>query len=526
MRRFEALLQSHSIRSNAVGNPLGRLWLGLMNLLAVPVFVHLLGTNAFGIVGLVASIQSVLALLDFGLAGTANREIATLRCTEAGGNIADTVRTFEVVYWGVAVSIGLGIAWLSGWIGGSWLAKQTLPPGDLRMAITLGGVALAVRWPVALYTGILRGFERQVLQNVVLVVAATTRVGLAILSLVCISRTIYSFLMAQALANMMEALLTGYAARRLANASGKGHFDLRVVRRVWRFSVSFNLIGAIGSLVSGCDKLLISKLLPLVELTYYSVAGTATGALQVAYLATQDSLFPRLSACWQKHDLAQIRLLYLSGLRTTQFICIGPAVVLCFFPSEVLNLWARSPELTEHVRPLLPILAIAILANCANAAPLTVLLAAGHTRLPLMVNASSLPFMIVLCCLAIRACGTAGAALCWVAFNLMCFGLYGRHCFKHILGDGVRPLFWGLPFPFLLAGAAVGAISKGLMPAAPKPALAVLWCSTTAMLSYASCLLVLNSEERRALVEPLMALGSLFLAQPRQPESRTAAVRP
>lgn len=510
MGRLRTLLQSQSLKWNFAGNMAGRLWLGVMSLVTVPVFVHLLGTNAFGIVSLVATFQSVLALLDFGLAGTANREVATLRAAGNRGQIADTVRTFEVIYWTVAVVIGLGFAGLSHWLANSWVPKQSLPPADIQMAIILGGISLAARWPVALYTGILQGLERQVLQNGILVLAATTRVGLTILALLFVARTVHCFLVAQALANVMEVLLSGYVARRLAMGGAKGRFNPAVVRRVWRFAVGFNLVGTFGMLVSGTPQLLISKLLPLVELTYYSVACTATGALQVVYLAAQTSLFPRMSACWHQGDLPQMRRLYLSGLRYTVYACVGPAMVLCFFSSEVLTVWTRFPEVVHHVRPLLPILALAILANCATAAPLTVLLASGHTQAPLLVNAISLPFMVAGCYLAIRAFGASGAAACWLGFNLICFGIYGRYCFTRIFPTGLRPLLYGFPLQFLIVGGCVSVISRLLMPDNLRTILLALWLFSTMIIACLVQILALKSEERCALVTTLKEYGLHF----------------
>ena len=489
----------------------GRLWLGLLNLVTVPVFVHLLGTNAFGIVSLVGTFQAVLALLDFGLAGTANREVARARAAGNRRHIADTVRTFEVIYWTVALVIGLGFAGLSHWLANSWVPKQALSPADIRMAILLGGVALAARWPVALYAGVLQGLERQVAQNGILVVAATTRVTLSILALLFVSRTIYCFLVTQALANVLELLLSGYVARRLALAGATGRFDLAVVRRVWRFAVGFNLVGTFGMLVSGAPQLLISKLLPLVELTYYSVASTATGALLVVSTAAQISLLPRLSFCWQQQDLVQVRRLYRAGLRFTIYASVGPAMVLCFFPAEVLSLWTRSPELTHFVRPLLPILALAVLANCAVGTPYSVLIASGHTRLAVLVNAVSLPFMAAGCFLAIRVFGVGGAAWCWLTFNCLCFGIYGRYCATRAFPTGQRLFLYGFPLEFLIVGAGAGVISKALLPNQPGNLLLVPWLLSTLVLVYLAGILVLKREERVVLAETLKRYGLQLL---------------
>jgi O-antigen/teichoic acid export membrane protein len=514
--RIKTLLQSSSLRLNFVGNVTGRFWLGTALLVAVPIYVHLLGADAFGIVSLVNALQAVLAVLDFGLAGTVNREVATLRGSANRAYIADVVRTFESIYWIVAIAVGLGVAGMSSWIAHSWVTEQSMPPGEIRTAIILGGIALAARWPVALYTGILQGLERQVLQNGIMIVAGTTRIGLTIAALYFISPTVYCFLITQAIVNIVEAIVTGFIAGRLATAGIKGRFDMAVVRRVWRFAASFSLVGALGSLASGADKLLISKLLPLVELTYYSIATTATGSLQVIFLAAQTSLFPRMAACWEQQDLAEMRRLYLMGLRFTVYICVGPTIVLSFFPVEVLTIWTRSPELAQHFQPMLPILAVAFLANCAQTASLTVLLAAGRTRIPMLVNAVSLPLMVIACFFTIPAFGTPGAAASLLAMNLMCFIIYGRCCFAKIFPDETQPFFWGLPVGFLVIGGLVGFLAKAVMPSNAGTMFQIFWLFLTIVSTYAGNIVVLNNEEHLLLARTLKKIGVSLQSLPRK----------
>ena len=214
--------------------------------------------------------------------------------------------------------------------------QKSLSPSEIQTAIILGGMMLAARWPVALYTGVLRGLERQVLQNVVLMAATTARVLLTIAALLLISRTVNCFLITQAITNVGEALVTGYVARRLIDPGHVGRFDLNVVRRVWRFAVSFNIVGALGTAASAADKMLIPKVLPLTAMTYYSVGALATGTLTMIYLAAAISLFPRMSYCWHRKELAEMNRLYQLNLRLTAYLCLGPVILLCFFPYEIL----------------------------------------------------------------------------------------------------------------------------------------------------------------------------------------------
>ena len=70
-----------------------------------------------------------------------------------------------------------------------------------------------------------------------------------------------------------------------------GRFDKTELQRTWRFALSFNLCGALGMLVMSTDRLLITKLLPINDLTYYAICLTATGPMLVIYIAVSSATF-------------------------------------------------------------------------------------------------------------------------------------------------------------------------------------------------------------------------------------------
>jgi O-antigen/teichoic acid export membrane protein len=500
------IISGHSLRWNFAGNLVGRLWLGLMSLCTVPVYVNIIGTNAFGVVSLLGSLQALLALMDFGLAGTANRELATLRTSKSTGEIADTIRTFEIIYWVVAIVIAFGVAAFSHWLAFNWLPRQALPPETLEFAIILGGLTLAARWPIALYTGILNGLERQVVVSGIVILTSSGRAAITVMALIFISPTASTFIIAQGIANAIELSIYAYIAHRLAKGGVRGRFDVAVVRKVWRFAVGLNLTGTSGMLISGAPQLIISKILPLVELTYYSVASTATGALQVLSIATQATLFPRLASCWHKRDLIKTQELYVGGVRFTVFACVAPAMALCFFPTEVLMLWTHSTEISTRARESLQILAIATLANTASATAYTVALATGQTRLPILVNAASIPLVIAACVTAISKFGIPGAAACWFAYNLACLVIYSRYCETTLFPKKDGRWLSAIPFEFILISIIVNALSRIMIPEGLRASLQAIWLTLTVLLNYSLALLVINKNEKQLLLESLKNL--------------------
>ena len=59
-------------------NFLGRGWGALLSIALTPVYIKFLGIEAYGLIGVFITLQSLLSILDMGLGTAANREMAVL----------------------------------------------------------------------------------------------------------------------------------------------------------------------------------------------------------------------------------------------------------------------------------------------------------------------------------------------------------------------------------------------------------------------------------------------------------------
>lgn len=129
-----------SIRRNVIANYLGQGWVAIVGIAFIPLYVHVLGVESYGLIGFFAVLQGAMQLLDFGLTPTLNREFARLR---SGGqtpqSIRDLLRSVEVVCAVVAVVMALLIAGASGWIAGTWLNVSHLEPALVSGAVKIMG---------------------------------------------------------------------------------------------------------------------------------------------------------------------------------------------------------------------------------------------------------------------------------------------------------------------------------------------------------------------------------------------------
>lgn len=404
----------------------------------MPIFVHILGAEAYGLVGLFASLQVVFTFLDFGLFSTVNREIA--RNTAVGGSSSvnkDLVRTFEAIYWPIGMAIGALIFGAAGWISANLVNARQLSPSDVRLAVAIMAFSIAVRWPVALYTGVLQGLQKQVLQNAVFIAALTLRTLGALAVIAWISPTITAFLLAQAAAGVAEVaaicILSWNALNRGSAEPPRWRADL--LKGVWRFALGFNAVGVLGVALSNVDRIIISRYLPLPEVGYYAIAGTAAGIMPLISYAVMAAVFPRFSAHAALGDRDSLARNYHRSIQAIAFPAVGITLALAFFSRDILFWWTRSAEIAQQACVSLSILAVANLFAALLNTPFVMLMAHGDTKVPLMMNSLNALIWIPALFLSIPAWGIAAAAAIWLAQNAVVLAVYSHRVGKALLDE-------------------------------------------------------------------------------------------
>jgi O-antigen/teichoic acid export membrane protein len=426
-----------SLRWNALANLAGRAWNAILSIVLVPVLVDLLGTDAYGIVGLVSTFAVVFAFLDLGLATTVNRELARFAAlSDDSGGQRDLVRTFESVYWATGVIVGLGLAATADWVAREWIVSDKLPIVVVRDSVAIIGASFAARWPIALYTGVLQGLERQVLQNGISILAATVRgVGGAVVVWL-VDRTVTSFLIWQLVCNIGEAVLFAAAAwLSLPKGSRWPRFRWRMVKRLWRFALAFNLVGIVGMVVSQFDRVVISGALPIATLGFYSVVSTAAGGTALISSAVCGAAFPRFTKAFVQRAHGELMRQYLLVNRVVAIASCSVGLTLAFFPGDILAVWTRSSVIVAAGQWPLRVLGVASLVNGLVGASYSLLIAAGEVRAILAVNVAAGGIAIPLMLLCIPRYGLVAAAAIWLLQNLWFFFAYQMLVTRRVLKE-------------------------------------------------------------------------------------------
>ncbi len=449
------------LRRNVLANVLGGSWAALLALVLIPVQVRILGVEAYGLLAFLASTQVLFSIFDLGLSPTITREVAK----DTSADLLRTrelVRSLSVLYWPIGIVLGTALFAGAGWLASHWLHLGSLPADRAEAAIRYGAVAIFLRWPVSLFSGVLAGRQRFDHLNALKAVVATVSAagGLAVLF---VTRDLLAYMAWTAFAAGIE--VGGYLAilaRAVPGLIGPPSVKMMFDRGVWQFAVGMGVINLLSMVLTQSDRILISKFLPIEVLGYYALAYYIVYGLSLVQNLVTSAMFPTFVKFNAAQALDDLRERYQTATQAFMYVYNLPIWVLVFFGHEILSA-ITSRSAADHAAPILAFLAIGFLFNAATALSYTASIASGNTWLPIRVNlvavAGYLPLLVVL---TLRW-GGAGAAAAWLVLNLYYLPTLLRSVHRKVLH--IESLSWlGRNFlPFVGAGLLVFAGAKGIV---------------------------------------------------------------
>lgn len=443
-----------TLRVNIIANYIGQAWLAIMGIIFMPMYIHLLGIEAFGLVGVMLSFQAIFQLFDFGIGGTVNRELSRYaHQADLRANSRDLVRSSEIFIWGIAAFIALALWLVSSFVANHWLNLESVSSSQAATAVALMGVAIALLWPSTFYINCLSGLEKQPQMNIAQIIFTTLRYA-GVLPVLWYSATIEAFLSWYALIGVLQSLVTGFMVwHYLPNCQRKARFKIQTLKATKKFSGGLFAIGVLALGVSQIDRIFLTSLRPLEEMGYYTLALSVAAGVGRIVQPMFNAIYPRFSRLVAQKNQEELEVLYHLSSQYLAIVIAAVTSVLVVFAYDVLFLWTGDAALASKVAPPMQLLVIGSALNGLINIPYALQLAHGWTRLAVGLNVVSLLLGIPVCFWAVQEYGMSGAAFPWLLGNLISviIGiplmhrhlLYG-HALKWFLKDNFPPLLVGI----------------------------------------------------------------------------------
>ncbi len=408
-----------SLKRNIVANIVGKVWSAGIVILLIPQYIKYLGIESYGLIGFYATLIGSMLILDLGLSTTLNRELAKFRAgNQSPADIRDLTFSLECIYWCVGLLISLSVVALSGFIAAHWVNAEKLSFPVVKQSVILMGIVMAFQWPISLYNGGLTGLEKQVLNNLIIVIMSTIRAVGVLAVLHFVSPTIQVFFIWQAVTSLLYVLIMRWGLwKELPRHHLKPRFSKDQVKVIWRFAAGMTGISIVTFFLSQADKIVLSKILPLSQFGYYSLAFSVSSSITLLTAPIIVAFFPRFAALSSRvlHD--ELIFTYHQACRLMAFFMFPFGFFLLFFMKNILLIWTRDMNTTENSFLLAQILIAGNMLNALMIVPYNLIIAGGWTKFAFIQNAIASIIIVPLLFWLTNMYGATGAACVWVLIN-------------------------------------------------------------------------------------------------------------
>jgi O-antigen/teichoic acid export membrane protein len=461
------------LRRNLIANVAGTLWFGALTVALVPVYVRLLGVEAFGLIAFQTTLAGIVALFDAGLSVTTNRELARLSVREGGSDEARVyTRTTELAYWGIAVTVGAILLALTPLLAGRWINTQHLDTRVATQAIALAVLAAILQFPYAFYSAGLLGLQRHVTVNAILIAGTTIRAAGSVVLLIAVARDVRLLFAWHAAAALLQTAAAAIALH-TALPAGQARFDRRVLGGALRFARPLAITSVLAAISTQVDKLAVSKLLPLSTFGQYSIAWMIAAAVALAVTPVQTTVFPRLSQLVATNNMPELKRAYHRASQTVAALLLPLAAVTTLFAYEIVLVWTGDAGVARAARWIAVLLVTGAMLNALSHISYAFQLAHGWTAPALIANGVQLAVMIPLTLFAVRSYGAIGAAAVWAILqaSFLAISLTVTHT-RGLPGEAHVVLLHDVG-PAFVASFAVAAAGRLLVRETTRPLLAL-----------------------------------------------------
>lgn len=394
-----------SIRRNSSYNLIGSTIPLILSLVTVPIYLHLIGAERYGVLAIAWLLLGYFGLFDLGLGRATSFRIAALRDASPQER-SDTF--WAALMANVAMGcIGGAILWFAARYFFSHLfnVAETIRP---EIVESIPWLALSV--PVATLTGVLTGAlqgREHFLQVNIISTASTTLFQLIPLFIVIIFGPRLFYLLEGALLVRMLALAwLMYACHKFIAKGSRPRLIVPEVKALLRYGGWVTIASLFAPMLYMIDRLAIGVVLNAIAVTVYTIPLQLTQRVAIVPSALTTALFPRLSSSTEEHQ-------HVLGVTATKVLCsiMTPAIVVAVFLIQpFLTIWVGS-EMAIKAAPIGRVLFAGFWANSLALVPFNQIQARGRPDLVTKILIGEVPPYFAALYFGLREFGLFGCAV-------------------------------------------------------------------------------------------------------------------
>ena len=381
-----------------------------------PFVVNSLGSTWYGIWAVTMQFIGYLYLFDFGVRESVIRYTSKYVARRQGGQL-NKILTVAFSVYGVVTLLVFAATAVLVYAAPYFLNFEPEYRSDARWTIALVGATIAQTFVFNVFSGVVLGLQRWVLNNVIGIIIVLVRTALIVVALKA-GHGIVMLASVQLASAIASGLATWVLAVRYLKDEGT---PMRLVRlkarqfkalfsRVFRYGF-FVLLNNIGQkLILTSDAIIIATYLPVVSVTYFAIAGSLIDPLRSLLASTAHVFAPVASNLHTQGKHAELGAAMVSGTKLILILALPVGVTFAVLGSEFIRLW-MGEEFAVPSGQVLAILGIAAVASTPSFVTNMVLYGISRHNISANLKLAEAAVNLTLCIILVRKMGILGVAI-------------------------------------------------------------------------------------------------------------------
>jgi O-antigen/teichoic acid export membrane protein len=407
------------VKKNILANFVGNFWSSIIGFIFIPIYIHFIGVESYGILGIFTTIQAVLSLMDMGLSGTTSREIAKHKNdTDKHRFLINFIFSIERIYFCLSIVMVTVLVFLSYFFANKWVNSQQLNPDTICYSFMLMALNFGVIFSSNMYLGGMSGFQKQVISNTIISGVSTLKAIGAIFVLYFISPTIIYFLIWQLLMSIVQLILLKINLWKIANPNKLiPEWNKEIIYNTRKYSLGLLTTSVLVIILTQCDKIILSKMVSLKEFGYYTLAFTLSNMLGLIVMPISSAVFPKFVELIAINNSKDLSILFHKTCQLISFILIPIGFGLFIYSEDLILFWTKNQEIAENSGKIFKYLALGTVFNNLMIIPYQYTLAKGWVRFGINITIVAIIFFLPFILFAAYKYGAYGSAIAWMVLN-------------------------------------------------------------------------------------------------------------
>lgn len=370
---------------NLIANIIGKFWNMISAIVFIPLYLNFLDFESFSIISFSVLLFSIILVFDSGMTASLSRELARAD-TDSNTKII-TFDTLKTTYLFISIFVILIAFIFSKSIAINFVKSDFFSLEKLSFYIRIISIGIGFQMFLNFSIAGIIALNKQVLANKLLIFWSLFRNGFVVLILYFYPR-LDMFFAWQTLSTIVFSIIALYYLTVFVKHKFEFnlYFDINNFKRIWRFTFGMFLLTLISVIVQQLDKLILSYLLPVTQLGYYSLAFTLSLFLVSSVNPFAITILPKLTAFFTNKKAKEAVKLFLRFQKITLIIIFSLSFNLMFFSYDFVCLWLGDEIIAKKVSVFLPLVLMGYTFMATSVMLYNVVIANGNTKLNLQLS--------------------------------------------------------------------------------------------------------------------------------------------